>query len=752
MRNDVVNNVSPRKCTGCFACYNICPSNAISMKEKADGFVYPILDSLKCTNCGLCLKKCPVVHPKYINRKSPECRAIWAKDEIRMSAASGGIFSAFSEVILKTGGVVCGAAYEDDLSVSHICIDKLDDLPKIKSSKYVQSNANNVYQEIKRYMDSGKKVLFSGCPCQVAALYSYLGEYEVDNLYTMDIICHGVPSPKVFRKYLAETYSNEKIKKVDFRAKEYFGWSTEMTVITETGKVYRTKHDQDTYYRAFLPCLSLRESCGNCLFSRLPRQGDLTIGDFWGISRYKKELNDKKGTSLVLINNSRGEEIIRKCKKLWDKNEIVPIEQGLVINKTIERPFKAHPARKRFFENLDKYSLKSLVDNCLSHHYDVGIVGLWYGLNYGSILTYYALNRVISDLGYQCLMINKPKDLWNERYEDRNSIANKFIYDNCYVSNIRKSRYGWTELNDHCETFVLGSDVVWNYSVCGKEVGHFFYLDFVKNSKKKIAYASSFGGGFSENVEYEMLSKYYLDKFDYISVRENEAVELFHDRYNINVEQVVDPVFMCNKNYYINLINHSKFSENKKILVSYFLGPNISKKNLIIEACNYFKIEYRNLYNPNEKIEITEERLGLPLLRDISVEDWLYYMANCDFFVGDSFHGLCFSLIFEKPFMIMIDKNLPSRDRFDSLLHKIGLEERLVYLDTDIEKIKSIFRKEINYGTIRDKLKQYSKESKEWLEVALRSKKRRFYKVEDYVLENLKLRIEKLEEQSEHKE
>lgn len=745
MKKDVVNNISKEICTGCCVCENVCPQNAIHMEKDNEGFIFPTVDYQKCTDCGLCVKRCPLTEPQYTNDKNPECRAIWAKDEIRLTSASGGIFSAYAEIILEQGGVICGAAYNEDFSVSHLCADNIEGLNKIKSSKYIQSNVGLVYREVKDYLKKGRKVLFSGCPCQVAGLYSYLGKNKISNLYTMDVICHGIPSAKVLRKYIIEKVGNKKIKQIEFRNKDYFGWSSSIVVTAEDGTIYKNAHRQDSFYKAFLNSLSVRKSCANCKFSCLPRQGDITIGDFWGISRFDKTLNDGKGTSLVLINNKKGLQIINECKKMFSRDVIMPLENGVAGNRAIIKPFKAHPARRRFFENLDKTELDKLVNDCLTHHYDVGIIGLWYGLNYGSILTYYALNRVISDMGYQCIMVNKPKELWDKRFEDRNSVANKFIYNNCYVSNIRKNAEDWAELNNHCDTFIVGSDVVWNYDVCGRQTGHFFYLDFIKNSKKKLAYASSFGGGINNDYEYESLSKYYLSKFDDISVREDEAVKLFDERYRISVEQVLDPVFLCNKQHYEQRISESKVQEHQPYLCTYFLGPNKIKKNIILKLCEIRGLEYKNLYNPNVNIDLLEERLGLSLLRDVSVEDWLYYIKNCDFFIGDSFHGLCFSIIFEKPFIIVIDRNLPSRNRFDSLLRMLGLESRLTYLDTPIEEILQIVSQPINYTEVKEKMSPYRDKSYNWLKNALSRKKKMLCKPEDFIIENLCERINSLE-------
>lgn len=710
------------KCTGCGACENICPVNAIGMKENSEGFLYPEIAADRCVNCGLCAARCPVLNPKYKNKKNPECRAIWAKDEIRMQAASGGIFTAFAEKILQGGGAVCGAAYEEDLSVSMLVASDRAGLDKIRNSKYMQSRTGLAYRQIKKLLLQGKEVLFGGCPCQVAGLYAYLGE-SYPKLYTMDIICHGVPSVKVFKKYADDTYGKDNVVKVDFRAKDVFGWSTEMTVTLRDGRVVRTNHAQDSFYRAFLPCMALRKSCATCAFSRLPRQGDLTIGDFWGIDRYKKELNDRKGTSAVLVNNAKGAYILKSCRDIWGVNEKVPLEYATHINKTIEHPFTPHPARRRFFENLDTTDFRKLVNDCSSHHYDVGIVGLWYGLNYGSILTYYALNRVITDMGYQCLMLNKPNGLWTDRYLDKNSLANRFIYKHCYVANVNPNREDLFRLNNHCNTFVVGSDVVWNYLICGREAGHYFYLDFVLPTKKKIAYASSFGDYKRGSDEYEALARYYLKSFDAISVREEASVDYVQEHFGLEAANVLDPVFLCEHTHYERLISESKLKENQEFFATYFLEPMPVKKNAILTIQRCLGLEYRNLSNPNRSTDELEKQFQIELLRDVSVEDWLYYMSHCKFYIGDSFHGLCFAIIFRKPFIVFVDRNLPSLGRFESLLHQAGLQDRMLFLDAPESELERVAQTPIDYDAVGERLSPYIRYSESWLQEKLQEKK-----------------------------
>ena len=719
-----IRQISWERCAGCCLCANVCPVAAIEMRENAQGFLHPVIDDDKCVNCGKCLERCPVHAPSYRNSGEPECRAVIANDEIRLTAASGGVFSAFAEALLQRGGMICGAAYDDNFAVRHILSDTREGLEKIRSSKYVQSDAGDIYRQAADALDAGREVLFSGCPCQVAAMYAYLGNQSPDNLYTMDVVCHGVPSPKAFRKYLREAFPGQAIRRIDFRDKSFYGWSTSVNVYFDSGEPFRRNAKEDWYLKAFLNSLSVRKACSNCPFSNIPRQGDLTIGDFWGVSKADSSLNDKKGTSIVLVNNEQGRKMLEARNGLWKRIETVPLQAGLAANRAVNGTFRSHAARKRFFENLDRQPLEKLVNDCLTFHYDVGIVGLWYGLNYGSILTYYALYQTVRSMGLDALMINKPAELWTPRYADRKSVANRFIYKHCNVSNIRPTKSDWRDLNQHCDAFIVGSDVVWNYQICGQQSGQFFFLDFVRNDRKKIAMASSFGAGYDAPESERSLSAYYLKQFDYVAVRESDAVEICMDKFGVKADKTLDPVFLCDRAEFERLAETSEKSESAPFMVSYFLGPDLPKKEILLKTRELLGLPLRSFANPNVPGRFTE-RTGLSSMPDPSVEDWLYYIKNADFFIGDSFHGLCFSLIFNTPFLIAVNSNVSGLTRFTTLLKTVGLEDRMVFADRmKLDKVEKIIRRPMDFSASNKILEEKARESFQWLQRAVKGPKR----------------------------
>ena len=565
------------QCTGCGACANICPKHAIQMLPDEEGFLQPQIQEALCIHCGKCEKTCPVLNPSYTNKKVDTCYAMWANDEIRLKTSTAGFFYLSAQHVLQQGGKVYGAAWTKDWHVHHIGIEKMEDLPLLCGSKYLQSNIENTYQEVKNDLDQGRKVLYSGCPCQIAGLYAYLGKNKYDTLFTIEVICHGVPSPKAFQKYIHDNFETETIKRIDFRDKTKYKWSTTANIYFNNDKVYRESEKKDSFYRAFLPCMILRRSCSVCPFSRLPRQADISIGDFWGIKAVDSSWHDKKGTELVLVNNSKGSTLFEKLSPLFQRYEKFPLTAATRINKTILGPFSAHPGRKHFFSAMQLKPFDQLVEDSLEHKYDVGIVGLWYGINYGSILTYYALYELMRQLGYDAVMLPKPPQLWDAKFDSLDTIAQRFILAHCNVFNKMQFPGEINRMNDRCKDFVLGSDVVWSYRIVGKDTDQFFFLDWVESGHKKIAFAASFGNTLSGPEEYQKKAVRNLCQFDAISIREDTGVEAAQKLTGRNdIIHVLDPVFLCDRSVFDSIADQVTANAEKPYVFAYLLKKNYS--------------------------------------------------------------------------------------------------------------------------------------------------------------------------------
>lgn len=316
----MVNIEDKRNCTSCGACYNVCPKNAIIMTEDKEGFKYPTIDKSKCIECNLCSKVCPIINKyedKRIYFEKPEVMAAWSKDNhIRLDSTSGGIFSELAKKILSEGGYICGAIYDKDWTVKHILTNDINKLPEIRSSKYLQSDTNLVYREIKEKLLEGKTVLMCGSPCQIQGIHNYLGK-EYENLVLCDFICRGMNSPKVFTKYIKslEKRFKSKATQVKFKNKT-FGWHNFSTRVEfENGKRYIESRYLDSYMIGYLQYNAfMRPSCYDCKFKALPRVADITLADFWGIEKINKELDNDCGTSLVLINTNKGDKLFKSLK------------------------------------------------------------------------------------------------------------------------------------------------------------------------------------------------------------------------------------------------------------------------------------------------------------------------------------------------------------------------------------------------------------------------------------------------------
>lgn len=724
MKQTIADIMHIEDCTGCGSCKNICPKDAIDLLNDKEGFLKYNVNLERCIRCGKCVNACPVLNPEYRNSQNPECYAIWAQDDIRLKSSSGGMFSLLANYILKQNGYVAGVVFDRNFEVKHILSSEINEIEQMRKSKYYQSNTGFIFRDIKKILlnEEKKKVLFTGTPCQVAGLYKFLGK-NYKNLYTAEIICHGITSKKVFDKYCSDMFQDKVIKSIAFREKQSLGWKSGISIKFDDDTEYTQTASDNVYWEAFGKNISKSKACGNCKFNRLPRQGDLTIGDFWGISRYNNALNDGKGTSVVLINNSKGLELMNSINGDFKMTKEVPIKYAISGNPPLVAPYKNSNQRQRFFEQLDNVNFEKLVEHCNKNYFDVGIVGLWYGLNYGSILTYYALYCVVNKLGYDAIMVNKPNFIWRPLYENPETIANRFISKYCQVSNIHE-RDKFQLLNTQCDTFLVGSDVVWNYEICGREGGSFFFLDFVDDNKKKIAYAASFGGGYHAPKEEEEKNRYFAKRFDAISVREDRALNICKEHLGVQATKVLDPVFLCEQSNYDKAIEDSKIKVDYKYIMTYILGGNDLQKNIILEISKRLGIEKLiNVVNPNNPKRVIEA-LKLEPVPEPSVEDWLNYIKNCQFFIGDSFHGLCFSIIFRRPFIIAISKSMPSKDRFLTLLSLCGLEDRLWYIEDDNTDKYDVIYRDIDYNEVYDRLKDYKDASLNWLKNALHSKKK----------------------------
>lgn len=350
------------KCTGCNACKAVCKFDAISIISQEDGFWYPHIDESKCTNCGECLRKCPVANTKDSNSYISDIYAAWNLDEkIRHISSSGGIFSVIAENIIDNGGYVVGAAFNTNITeVKHIIINKKEDLALLRGSKYLQSYiSETIYKKVLELLKNGKCVLFSGTPCQVAGMKRFL-QIDYKEFITVDIICHGVPSPQVWQKYLEYMKKKylEDIVNAQFRSKNH-GWKKYEMELTFKTNHYSKWFIEDLYGKSFINNMFLRECCYNCIYKSDKREADISLGDFWKAPiKYDK---DDKGTSLVIINSCKGREIFDEIKNRIFFEEIL-LEEAYPGNYALYRSSGRFQERERAFEMLKKKDFEQVIN------------------------------------------------------------------------------------------------------------------------------------------------------------------------------------------------------------------------------------------------------------------------------------------------------------------------------------------------------------------------------------------------------
>lgn len=395
-----------KNCCGCSACVQRCPKQCIRLEEDTEGFLYPQVDEKTCIKCGLCEKVCPILNQadklsvlEVLAVKNPN-------DEERMNSSSGGVFLPLAREVINQGGVVFGAVYDESWEVHHVYAEKIEDVYPMMGSKYLQSKIGNSFKDAERFLKQGREVLFVGSPCQIAGLRTYLRNKQYSNLLAVDFLCHGVPSPGVWRRYLAETYGGYDAKEqsrlqatagknsvllsslnatspigdIKFRDKRESGWKKFRFVVRQKSA---SKADQNTvlssdihydnpFMRGFLSDIYLRPSCYACKCKNGVNHSDMTIADFWGINQIAPEFDDDKGVGLVLLNTKKGEEYFSRLPM-----DMMPsnLEKAHYYNGGFNEHTKAHPKRDQFFFLIENgKSIKAAVDICLRLPYKQRVV------------------------------------------------------------------------------------------------------------------------------------------------------------------------------------------------------------------------------------------------------------------------------------------------------------------------------------------------------------------------------------------
>lgn len=352
----------PHDCCGCTACQASCPVNAIRMVPDNEGFLYPRIDQDKCIGCGTCERVCQLKSP----RDQGEPLAIFAvknKDlDCRMKSSSGGMFSLLAEFVEKQGGVIYGAAFDNGLKVCHMRATSRNEWERFCAAKYVQSDLNDCYSQVRKDLEFGKTVLFSGTPCQVEGLIRFLGNKHTDKLITCDIVCHGVPSPAIWQDWLSivERKKGQDAHAVNFRDKTPSGWhKSSLSLFGKDGIAFFSgTHADNTFSRLFFSHLIVRPSCHKCPYASYHRPGDLTLGDYWGIEKHLPEFDDDKGVSLVMCNSKRGRAVF---ESVCGQTEFVQITKEQSIQPNLVKPSDESNNRLLFWNLFHRIGLEKTI-------------------------------------------------------------------------------------------------------------------------------------------------------------------------------------------------------------------------------------------------------------------------------------------------------------------------------------------------------------------------------------------------------
>lgn len=559
----------------------------------------------------------------------------------------------------------------------HVRAESADALVPLTGSKYVQSEIGTAFCQVRADLKNGRRVLFTGTPCQVAGLYAFLGGDDA-NLLTADVLCHGVPSPAVFERYLESLGVGEKCR-IEFRNKDN-GWKKYEVVVGD--RVHETFR-ANAYMKGFLSNLYLRPSCASCRFVGCRRPGDLTLGDFWGAGNFRKRYDDDKGTSLVLLNSPKARSIFQTLQDKFSLAEQVPSDSAVPFNPSLVHASKPDARRAAFFDDFEAgKSWEELAASYITTEKPprrkTGILNLQHTNNFGACLVAYALQTAIERCGSKAQVINyrpeKKARLFSgafrrERAAGRN--FEKFRRRFLNLTRVCRNMDDLSELNASLDSFVVGSDQVWRFRYVYRFLQEYL-LAFAAPSKTLFSYAASFGTDFWEgNDQATEIMREKLLRFNRVSVREESGIVICREAFGSEAVRVLDPTLLLSAADYAPIIKESQLKLPGRYVAKMILDETPEAAAEVERLAKEKGWEVVDIYGSRKKIGGKEAMLCRP------VGDWLKLLQNADYVVTDSFHCVCFSLIFEKQFICVVN---PERgiSRLDSLLGIFGLRDRLI--------------------------------------------------------------------------
>lgn len=688
-----ITSIDKALCTGCGACYNKCPLNAITIEPDENGFFRPVVNEAECVSCGICYNTCPEIKSVKETNKS-QALAIWAKNESNGDT----VLSILAESILNKSGIVFGARYSDDwLWVFHEGKEDLQELKQISTVKSVHSDTRRTFKEAKEKLDNGRAVLYSGTPCQIAGLYSFLGK-DYDNLYTVEFACSGHSSVKAYQSFIKEYTNNKELGEVDLNKNGQIA----TMVRFKDGTEKKSPVTDSRWYEGENGIIK-GARCYTCQYTGALRVADITIGQAMNLDK-----DPSKKATTVLVNTRKGRALLDEAgDKLFSKDI-------LIEDAKLPEPGKKSPDRSFFFSHLDSKGYHKALWYGKGMRFDTGIVGWWFASNYGSSLTYYALAKILEGTGRKPIFIHVPK-LDGTPWDKDAQQTIDFIGKRFRIANYRDMAH-IHEVNSFCDSFMLGSDQMWT-PLATHLVGYTFFLDFADLDKKKIAFSTSFGQDkFEADEKICQTAGDFLRRFDAISVREYTGVDICKNKFGVDAEQIIDPVFLCTKEDYDQLIKDIKIKLPKKYLLSYILDPSPEKEEAVKAIAKKEGLEVLSVlsmrdYDKNASNWHVGKNMPKP-----STEEFLYYIKNCSYLVTDSHHGACMGIIYERPYVAITNASR-GVTRFETVAKAFGLESRVIYSPSEAltnEKIHA----QIDYNSVNENIEREKRRALDWLEMA----------------------------------
>ena len=708
-------------CIGCNACYNICPNNAITMSHNKYGFLQPLINKNRCINCGLCKKICLAKDNIFFqNPKSTYIIQSKNKSYIEKSS-SGGMFAELAKYVISKNGVVFGCAIEridDGFDVKHIYIENEKDLYKLQGSKYVQSRIGNTIKDAKGFLDKGRLVLFSGTPCQIAGLKAYLKQ-DYDNLLTVDLSCTGTPSLEIFNSFIKflEKKFKQKIIKFEFRNKEHMGWSCGNALITfENGKQKILYNNVTSYLYLFINKKLQNKNCQECKYIGLERISDITVADAWGVEKeypelLKSKFDKNRGISLIIANNNKAYSLLNKIQnnliiKEININKMVKYNNPLnkiTQNKEdltflnaykndkyygIEKLFRKNLGKKYYYYILKNHTpkfVKNIVKLLLPQKIDCLLMTAHGWPNYGSMLAAYSLQKAITKLGFSVKLIN---------YMISVGVFKKFAQQYFKLTKLCIDRKDFYNLNKLSDTFILGSDNLINLNTCSFPFVTRNLLNFTTNYKKRLMISGSIGAwdGSTQDKQEHNYIKYLLDRFDYISTREEHGKQVFEKEYNVQADWINDPVFYLKKDDFIELTKNITENYSNKIM-QYVLYPTNETDKIIEYSKRKMGLDTIK-FDGNDNVKYFSNN------KNKSVENWLKAILDSKLVITDSFHCVAFCLIFNKDFVCI--KNTHATVRFLSLFKRLGIQIPLIETVKDLQSADLSYNKDVVNKSLND--------------------------------------------------